>query len=68
MNRTEFVPNDRVSWQASDRMKIYQCPICLQSIFSQYEGEDVPWITCHGLVAGHSLRWPELEVKASALA
>jgi hypothetical protein len=54
--KEEFVPNDRVVWN-SDRAMNYQCPVCLGLIKSQYEGEAVPEVVCHGPQHGHTLRW-----------
>lgn len=57
--RTEFVPNDRAIWQASDEAGIYQCPYCLSPIFSQYTGTEKPTAVCHGPLKGHTLTWAQ---------
>lgn len=57
----EEVPNGVVIWQ-SERAKTYLCPTCLQSVRTQYEGEESPTeIICRGFMAGHLVRW---ELKA----
>jgi hypothetical protein len=47
-------------WQ-SDTAKTYRCPYCLKPLFSQYEGEESPTVTCHGPLADHVLRWKRVE-------
>lgn len=47
--RREVVPGitGGAVWQ-SEKAKSYRCPICHMWIFSQYEGEDLPTVTCKG--------------------
>lgn len=52
----EHVPGGRAIWQ-SDGAKTYQCPTCLQSVFSQYEGTESPEVECKAN-GDHVLRWP----------
>jgi hypothetical protein len=53
---TEVVPMDRAIWQ-SETAKAYLCPFCLRTIRSQYEGDELPVITCEGPMSPHRLEW-----------
>jgi len=58
MGRREVVPSDRAIWQ-SDTAKTYQCPVCLRPVFTQYEGNEIPVITCGGVGQPHVVEWEE---------
>jgi len=57
MIHEEVVPGGRVIWQ-SEKAKTYLCPVCWRPVFSQYEGDAVPTITCDpGMPGSHRLQW-----------
>lgn len=60
----EFVPRAGAIWQ-SDTAKTYQCDVCKAPVFTQYEGDALPTIECHGL-EGHLVKWPSPPVAREA--
>lgn len=54
--REEFVPDGRAIWQ-SETASSYRCPTCGQLVRTQYDGDALPRIECHGFMAGHTVRW-----------
>lgn len=56
MTIIEVVPKFRAIWQKSGQCKVYQCPVCHEPIFTQYEGNESPVIECEA--AAHRLEWP----------
>jgi len=54
--REETIPAGVALWQ-SDTAKTYKCSVCLRPLFSQYEGDEEPRITCRGPMQDHVLTW-----------
>lgn len=58
--RTETVRFGVVVWQ-SDTAQSYQCPHCLRSVRTQYDGpEYATAIICNGPLADHVVQWATL--------